>query len=611
MIDLDYLRQTNHNIIMIGSHPKILQSMLDFDFLAGKTEPSIKAIISSGKKWEKFFWGKKEILIPVYANVNLIPTEIKKQIDLFINVSSGRRTLSSTPDTIAALPNLRGGVIFAENLPEKHAIEIWKIAKEKNLFIIGPASVGLLIPKKTCPAQLAQASGDGLKLGAIGGIEHNQLTVAHLFTSGNTAVLCSSGGMTNEIINLLASQNIGLSFAIAFGGERFPIFTPEEAFLTAEQDDETKQIVYFGELGGSDEYRLAELMKNKKITKPVIAYIAGSVASVFVEPPQFGHAKALAQKGEETAATKKKILREAGALVGESYEEFINLTSVRLGRIKNNIMSDNQPAQNLTDLTGREHTLFTCSLSGDKDGVPTILNEELTMLAEQMSYPEMIISILLGQKPKSKEVVEFTELILKLLTDHGPCVSGAVNTMITARAGKDLVSSLCSGLLTIGDRFGGAINEAAENWLEAVKNNISPVEFVEKNASQQKLIPGIGHKKYSSHQPDPRVKMVLKFAESLSQKSFTDFALAVEKITLAKKANLILNVDGAVAAVLLDLLKEKENRDFAALSELVSSEFFNALFVLSRSVGFVGHYLDQRRLDEGLFRLPEDEVASV
>lgn len=590
---------------MIGSHPKILQSMLDFDFLAGKTEPSTKAIISSGRKYEKFFWGKKERLIPVYPSVNSMLTETKEKIDLFINVSSGRRTLSSTPEAISALPNLRGGVIFAENMPEKHALEIYKIAKEKNLFIIGPASVGFLIPNQ-------------LKLGAIGGIEHNQLTTARLFTAGNTAVLCSSGGMTNEIINLLANQNIGLSFALSFGGERFPIFTPESAFLTAEQDKETKQIVYFGELGGDDEYRLAELIKNKKITKPVIAYIAGSVASVFAEPPQFGHAKALAQKGEETAAAKKKALREAGALVGESYEEFINLTQVRLGRIKNNIMSDNQPAQNLTDLTGREHTLFTCAISGDKDGAPTILNEELTKLVEQMSYPEIIISILLGQKPKSKELVDFTELVLKLLTDHGPCVSGAVNTMITARAGKDLVSSLCSGLLTIGDRFGGAINEAAGNWLEAVKNNTDPAKFVENFASQQKHIAGIGHKKYSSHQPDPRVKMVLSlwkpaqgWSASGGEKSFTNFALAVEKITLAKKANLILNVDGAVAAVLLDLLKEKENRDYAALSELVASEFFNALFVLSRSVGFVGHYLDQRRLDEGLFRLPEEEVASL
>ncbi len=48
-----------------------------------------------------------------------------------------------------------------------------------------------------------------------------------------------------------------------------------------------------------------------------------------------------------------------------------------------------------------------------------------------------------------------------LCADHGPCVSGAHNAIVTSRAGKDLVSCLVSGLLTIGPRFGGAIDDAA------------------------------------------------------------------------------------------------------------------------------------------------------
>jgi len=48
-----------------------------------------------------------------------------------------------------------------------------------------------------------------------------------------------------------------------------------------------------------------------------------------------------------------------------------------------------------------------------------------------------------------------------MCADHGPCVSGAHNSIVTARAGKDVVSSLVSGLLTIGPRFGGAIDDAA------------------------------------------------------------------------------------------------------------------------------------------------------
>lgn len=55
---------------------------------------------------------------------------------------------------------------------------------------------------------------------------------------------------------------------------------------------------------------------------------------------------------------------------------------------------------------------------------------------------------------------------LQVTADHGPAVSGAHNTIVTARAGKDLVSALCSGLLTIGPRFGGALDKAAEMFTE-------------------------------------------------------------------------------------------------------------------------------------------------
>jgi len=64
--------------------------------------------------------------------------------------------------------------------------------------------------------------------------------------------------------------------------------------------------------------------------------------------------------------------------------------------------------------------------------------------------------------------------------DHGPAVSGAHNTIVTARAGKDLVSSLCAGLLTIGPRFGGAIDGAAAMFSGAVDEGLSPQEFIDK-----------------------------------------------------------------------------------------------------------------------------------
>jgi ATP citrate (pro-S)-lyase len=594
MITIDALRKTEIQAITIGSYPAIIQAILDFDYLAKKERPSIVAIIASGRNNERYFFGKKEILIPVYPSPNAVPQKKKEQCNFYINVSSGRRVLQSTLEVLQAFPNIIGGVIFAEGVPEQHALTLYRNVQQRNQFAIGPSSIGLIIP-------------GSVKLGAIGGVDTRQLVAAKLFSQGSVAVLSASGGMTNEIINTVVQLGKRISFSLSFGGERYPLTTPKEAFLAAENDPQTEAIVYFGELGGTDEHDLAMLLQEKKVTKKVICYIAGSIADMFETPPQFGHAKALAQSEEETAAGKRKALKDAGAHVAESYTEFIELIQ--------SLPNAEGEQEDISDIANtiqkRQKSLITSSISGDKDGQPYLLNEELLSFTRNNSFAAVVSSVFLGRKARSKDLETFIDFILRLLVDHGPYVSGAMNTIVTARAGRDLVSSLATGLLTIGPRFGGAINEAAGNWLRGVRDEKSPTAFVEEFASKRKYISGIGHKKYRVDLPDPRVAEIKHFTKSLSKKRFTSFALDVEKITSAKKGNLILNVDGAIAAVLLDILSEKEGVSDAELQRLVDTEFFNALFVLSRSVGFIGHFLDQKRLDEGLFRLPEHLVTQV
>jgi len=70
-------------------------------------------------------------------------------------------------------------------------------------------------------------------------------------------------------------------------------------------------------------------------------------------------------------------------------------------------------------------------------------------------------------------------------TEHSPAVSGAHNKIVCARAGKDLVSSLISDLLTIGDRYGGVLDAPAKQFSEAYDSNLHPMEFV--NAIRKKV----------------------------------------------------------------------------------------------------------------------------
>lgn len=167
-----------------------------------------------------------------------------------------------------------------------------------------------------------------------------------------------------------------------------------------------------------------------------------------------------------------------------------------------------------------------------------------------------VISLLWFQRALPPYVCKFFEMCLMVTADHGPAVSGAHNTIVCARAGKDLVSSVVSGLLTIGDRFGGALDGAARQFSEAYDSNLHPMEFVNAMRKKGQLIMGIGHRVKSINNPDVRVKIIKEFVmENFPAKPLLEYALEVEKITTSKKPNLILNVDGVIATSFVDMLR--------------------------------------------------------
>lgn len=103
-------------------------------------------------------------------------------------------------------------------------------------------------------------------------------------------------------------------------------------------------------------------------------------------------------------------------------------------------------------------------------------------------------------------------MVLMVTADHGPADSGAHNTIVASRAGKDLVSSVASGLLTVGPRFGGALNEAAETFTQASNADMGP-EGLGKNMCQaNRLIMGIGHRSKSFNNPNKRVEIIKNYA---------------------------------------------------------------------------------------------------
>ncbi|VDN11544.1 unnamed protein product [Dibothriocephalus latus] len=184
---------------------------------------------------------------------------------------------------------------------------------------------------------------------------------------------------------------------------------------------------------------------------------------------------------------------------------------------------------------------------------------------------------------------QFLERCIIIVADHGPAVSGAHNTIVAARANKDLVSSLTSGLLTIGDRFGGALDAAARDFSTAFDKGLTPTQFVESMKAEGRFIMGIGHRVKSVSNPDTRVRLLADFAHAnFPATPLMDYAFEVEKITTAKRPTLILNVDGLIGVAMVDLLRHCGAFTRQEADEYVALGTLNGLFVLARSIGFIG-----------------------
>lgn len=158
-------------------------------------------------------------------------------------------------------------------------------------------------------------------MGNSGGSLENIIT-SRLYRAGSVGFVSRSGGMSNEMYRVISTRTDGIHTGIALGGDRFVCSTFRDIVLDYESNPEIRMIVMLGEVGSRDELEIVELLKTKKITKPIVAYVSGSFAEVLGKEVQFGHAGAKANAQEETAGYKNQALRDAGAHVPESYMDF-------------------------------------------------------------------------------------------------------------------------------------------------------------------------------------------------------------------------------------------------------------------------------------------------
>eukprot|EP00884_Botryococcus_braunii_P007180 jgi/Botrbrau1/16463/Bobra.0142s0058.1 len=586
--------------------PNPVQRMLDFDFLCGRETPSVACVVQPGNPggFQKVFFGSEEVAIPVRGSV-LEATKSFAKADVFINFASFRSAYESTMEALQQ-PTIRVAAIIAEGVPEADTKKLIAFAKANNKILIGPATVGGL-------------QAGAFRIGDTAGTLDN-IVACKLHRPGSVGFVSKSGGMSNEMYNVLSRTTDGLYEGIAIGGDVFPGSTLSDHCLRYDNIPQIKMIVVLGELGGQDEYSLVTALKEGRIKKPVVAWVSGTCATMFKSEVQFGHAGAKSGGASESAQAKNAALRDAGAIVPDSFEELesaIKETYERLVKEGVIVPQPDVPAPSVPlDLEAakkqgkvRVPTNIVSTICDDRGEEPTYNGVTMSELIEGDYIVGDVISLLWFKRQLPKYATRFVEMCVMLCADHGPCVSGAHNTIVTSRAGKDLISCLVSGLLTIGPRFGGAIDDAARYFQDARDRNLDPDEFVEEMKRKGIRVPGIGHRIKSKDNRDKRVELLQKYAAKFFPSTkYLDYAVRVEAYTLTKAANLVLNVDGCIGALFLDLLHSSSMFTEAEIQDIVKIGYLNGLFVLARSIGLIGHALDQKRLQQPLYRHPWDAV---
>jgi len=243
--------------------------------------------------------GSKHLGVPVFNTVEKAMAE-----------AGANASLMFVPPAFAAdgiLEAIDAGislvVCITEGIPVLDMVKVHRYLKGKSTRLIGPNCPGVMSPGK-CKA--------GIMVGEI-----------HL--PGNVGVISRSGTLTYDVVSQLTSLRIGQSTCVGIGGDALPGSTFVDILKLFQADQDTKAVVLIGEIGGTMEQEAAEFISHK-MTKPVVAFVAGSTA-----PPgkRMGHAGAIITGSAGKASEKIKALSQAGATIAPNPAE-VGLTTKKV-----------------------------------------------------------------------------------------------------------------------------------------------------------------------------------------------------------------------------------------------------------------------------------------
>ncbi|HET6370900.1 MAG TPA: ATP citrate lyase, partial [Nitrospiria bacterium] len=344
--------------------------------------------------------------------------------------------------------------MITEGVPEKDSKILSKEARTREKIFNGPSAIGII-------------SAGECRLGVVGGAFDN-LILSKLHRQGSFGVITKSGGLSNEIMWICSQFADGVTTAIGIGGDAYPGSDYVTYLEMFENDAQTKAVVIVGEMGGDLEERAAEWYGAKKRRIKLIATVSGFCQEHLPKGMKFGHAGAKeGLHGEGSARSKAERLKKAGAIVPvtfgglgpaikQVYEEIVARGGVRpvaeVGvealpklpkPVEEAIKSGDVFVQPLVKST-------ICDDRGDE---PLYCGYAASDLINKGYHIPHVIGLLWNKKLISPVEAEIVKRIVMLSADHGPCVSGALVTIIAACAGIQMAQAVAAGMIMISPRF--------------------------------------------------------------------------------------------------------------------------------------------------------------
>jgi succinyl-CoA synthetase alpha subunit len=211
------------------------------------------------------------------------------------------RVLGAVTDALVA--GFRFVHILTEQVPVHDVIAIRRLAAGHEATVLGPSSIGYLQYPK-------------FRIGYLGGEKPFESVL-----EGATAVISTSGGMTNELMAALSRNGVGTRFAIAIGGDRVVGTTLEDVIAFAERQDDVKLIVLFVEPGRP---LLRELLSGARtFTKPAVVYLAGDALDDLPRGVPYGHTGTVLGEDDVSVRESRESLHARGISCVGTMSEFI------------------------------------------------------------------------------------------------------------------------------------------------------------------------------------------------------------------------------------------------------------------------------------------------